>query len=735
MTPKFNITVPKWRGLFVVILAALLIEGISGVQYLLTRQYMEGQLEKRAESELTLKAILIKSNLNDAQDLLHNCMWKVEAHIDQPDSAFITMDRFVKLNSHLTGAAVGFVPYYYYPEKGRLFEVYARRLPSGEVVTSQIASESHDYTKYDFYEKAISSDGGSWVGPYYDKDGAHALVTSYFLPMRDRAGRKAGFAGVDVDVKWLSDTINNRHIYPSSFILVLTESNDLVIHPDTTLISNDMQQHIYSLITDSTVARHKSNSGRSTVVNFDSKERAGTVFYAKMRGTPHWTIAVVCYDDEVYAPLAHLRLWLLVLMLAAFAVLLYVVWRFARQEKTVKNTNRLLEEKVEEQKRIDAELSIANGIQQALLPEAEPTLKDVGEVGVVGRLIPAKAVGGDLYNVFIRNGKLFFCIGDVSGKGVPAALIMAVTQTLFFNIGSRENDPARIMEHMNQTACRKNPSNIFVTLFIGVLDLPTGRLHYCNAGHEVPYLMAGDKLTKLDCTPNIPIGLFDDFKFQMQTVTMQPGSTIFLYTDGLTEARNASRDFFGLGHIEALLGQCADATPEEIVDKVVAEVGQFAGETEQSDDLTLLAVRFTPSENVLTLDEQITLSNDVKEVARLGTFFKDVTARLGIGKPLAPKLRLAVEEAVVNVMEYAYPAGQRGDVTVRATFDGSRLKFVITDTGIAFNPTEAAGADTTLSAEERPVGGLGILLTRELMDFINYERIDGRNTLTLMKRI
>lgn len=162
---------------------------------------------------------------------------------------------------------------------------------------------------------------------------------------------------------------------------------------------------------------------------------------------------------------------------------------------------------------------------------------------------------------------------------------------------------------------------------------------------------------------------------------------------------------------------------------------QFAGPTEQSDDLTLLVIRYTPTEETLTLDEQLTLSNDVKEVARLSTFIKDIMARLNIGKPLASKLRLALEEAVVNVMEYAYPAGKQGNVTVRTTFDGERLRFIIIDSGISFNPTEAVKADTTLSAEERPVGGLGILLMRELMDFINYERIDGNNILTLTKKL
>ncbi len=717
----------KWRGLLVIILAALLLEGISGVQYLLTRQNMEDELEKRAEGELTLKAILIKSNLNDAVDLLRNCMWKVEAHLDQPDSAFTTMHRFVRLNPKIKGAAVAFEPYYY-PQRGRLYEVYASRTPTDDVETMQIGGDGHDYTKQDFYRHAMQADEGVWSDPYYDGEGAHSLVITYAHSVSDSEGRKVGVAAADVDVRWLSDTIDNRHIYPSSFILVLTESGQTAIHPGTERVSADMQDYIHSLITDSTVTRHQSNSGRSTVIHFDTGSRDGTIFYANMRGKPHWQMAVVCYDDEVYAPLLGLRRQLLAMMLIAFAILLYVVWRFARGEQTMADTNRLLAEKEHEQERMNAELNIANGIQQALLPMAEPSMQGVTDVEVEGRLLPAKAVGGDLYNFFVRNGKFFFCIGDVSGKGVPAALIMAVTQTVFRHIATREDNPARIMERLNETICLHNPQNFFITLFIGVLDLPTGHLRYCNAGHEMPFGID-------DVEANIPVGLFGDYEYKMQKATMQRGSTLFLYTDGLTEARDASRGFFGRKRLRELMARCMGMSPKEMVDAVIAEVAQFGGDTEQSDDLTLLAVRYTPSQNTLTLDEQLTLINDVKEVARLSTFIKDVMARLGIGKPLAPKLRLALEEAVVNAMEYAYPTGQQGDISIRVTYDGDRMRLIISDSGVAFNPTEAMAADTSLSAEERPVGGLGILLMRELMDFINYERIDGRNILTLTKRI
>jgi sigma-B regulation protein RsbU (phosphoserine phosphatase) len=199
------------------------------------------------------------------------------------------------------------------------------------------------------------------------------------------------------------------------------------------------------------------------------------------------------------------------------------------------------------------------------------------------------------------------------------------------------------------------------------------------------------------------------------------------------------------------------------VESVVAQVKLFSENTEQSDDLTLLAISYTPTEEQLILDEHLTLHNNVQEVAALSAFVKDVTARLNIAKPLASKLRLALEEAVVNVIDYAYPTVGRsamplcsaknvsersdhaypaaGEINIHVTCSApndqttKQLKFVITDSGIPFNPTEVSAADTTLSAEERPVGGLGILLVRKLMDSINYERINEKNVLTLTKKI
>ena len=746
----FLLSLRKRKGLLIVIVAVLLLELLSAVQYYYTHNLLEDELEKYAEMELTTKAIITKRIVEDSERTLKSHIMEVKYNLSTPDSMFNIVKQIAKYSPTLKGCGIAFNPGYY---KGGLFEPYALRTDTG-IVCLQVAGDRFDYTKDGFFRDIMEKKANSWVGPYDDTYLQTRLV-SYAVPIYEFTGDTVAVFGIDIDTESLGDTLNYRHIYPSSFDLLLTEDGELIAEPtDTTL--RDEVQFVMSQINDSTVERRLSSKGRSHIIDFDTRERDGAIFYVSMKGIPHWQIAVVCYDDEVYGSLLKLRYRLLLLSLLAFGIMLYLVRRFAQDDQKLRIQTL-------EQERLAGELRIASDIQQTLLPEEESSMKDIDDIRVEGRLIPAKAVGGDLYNAFVRDGKLFFCIGDVSGKGIPSALIMAITQALFRNIASREDNPAHIMRRLNETACRNNKRNIFVTLFVGVLDLPTGHLRYCNAGHELPLIGQSEVKSEkrkvknksnnaednanpdyslftihyslIDAKPNLPIGLFEDFGYEMQTMQMRPGSTLFLYTDGLTEARNAKGELFGRDKVLQMISESGTDNPKKLVETTIEWWHQFIGATEQSDDLTLLAINYIPSEEQNILDKAITLQNDTKEVEALGAFVKGVAEDLSLGKPLTNKLRLAVEEAVVNVMEYAYPKGTRGDVDIRAVSNGRRLKFIISDSGIPFNPTEVSAADTTLSAEERPIGGLGILLVRELMDSINYERIHGKNVLTLTKSI
>ena len=715
------------KSLWIIIIAAVLLELLSAVQYYSTRKLLSDELEKREEMGLRMKAIVIKNTLNSAKNTLLDHVWDMQRNLEEPDSMFGVAKWLVRMNSTVKGGGMAFIPDYY-PQKGKLFEPYARRSDS-TVLVKQIAGENHDYTQREFYYSVVSSNKSVWTEPYEDKEGAGTMVTTYSTPIHKNGNddKIAGAFFIDLSLDWLSDTLNSHQSYPSSFNLLLTEGGKILSRPaDSHIKSNDVEQ-IVAAINDSTIERHSSKSSKIKIIRFESENDGadGSIFYANMKGKPHWQIVAVSYNEEVYAPLLRLRVMMMMVMLAAFGILGFIIHRFARNAQKLGMANL-------KQERINSELSIASHIQQTMLPNAQDEIPDRPDIHVSGILLPAKEVGGDLYSFFIRDEKLFFCIGDVSGKGVPSALVMSVTQALFRNAANQDSSPAHIMQTLNTSSCRNNTTNMFVTLFIGVLDLPSGRLRYCNAGHEVPVIQ--ESRSFLDVQPNLPIGVFEDFHYVQQETLFDKPTTLFLYTDGLTEAKNQQRKLFGNERLIKVLDDNPSESTSDILQRMIEAVRIFTEDTEQSDDLTMLVIRYTPLAQENILKEELTLNNDIRQIPELNKFVDSVAVRLKIEKPMAQSIKLAVEEAVVNAMNYAYPMGTNGEISVRAIADCQLLRFIITDKGKAFDPTQIKKTDTTLNTEERPIGGLGILLVRELMDSVNYERIGDCNILTLGKQ-
>lgn len=243
---------------------------------------------------------------------------------------------------------------------------------------------------------------------------------------------------------------------------------------------------------------------------------------------------------------------------------------------------------------IENELKVAHDIQMSMLPKTFPPYPERNDIDIYGSLTPAKDVGGDLFDFFIRNEKLFFCIGDVSGKGVPASLVMAVTRSLFRNISSYVAEPDHIVVALNSAMSEGNDTNMFVTLFVGVLDLETGLLSYCNAGHNYAMLI-GQVVSSLPCDPNLPVGAMPGMPFTKQEMTIEPGTTIFLYTDGLNEAEDPGHALFGVQRIisiaESLVKEGKNE-PTVITNQMIEGVHRFVDGAEQSDDLTILAIKY-----------------------------------------------------------------------------------------------------------------------------------------------
>ena len=725
---------PQWLKsrsvLLVVILAAVLLEVISTIQYSYTRGIMEQELERRAYSELVVSVLNIEEVLAVAEVTAQSQRWHAERNLDNPDYMNLLVNNIVRADSEIiVGAGIGFKPDYY-PEKGRLFEPYAHQVSSSadSIILEQIGAR-HDYTKVSAYKTAIYGDTAKWTLPYMEKGGLANLVATYSLPIYDKNHHPVAVLGVEIPVDWIDDAVNEHHTYPSSFSLVLSAGGTLIADaPDSMGISDGRVEKVVRLINDSTFKKELKANGHVKAFTFhdDEVKENAHVYYVTKPHDPHWQVVLVCYDNEVFGLLKQMRrhnMWKALVSLVLLGIIIHLF---------MKNAKRLRKTELR-QERINSELRIASDIQMHMLPQEDSIASK--DVTVKGLLAPARAVGGDLYDFFIRDEKLFFCIGDVSGKGVPAAIVMAVIHSLFRSASVHENNPARIMHVINETACQRNEDNIFVTFFVGVLDLPTGRLRYCNAGHDKPMVLTAQQtIDTLNEKPNLPLGVFEDVGYVMREYLLEKGSTLFLYTDGLTEAKNIQRRQFGLERVVEVAKRALPVEkPDELLQAMQQALNRFVEGAEPSDDLTLLAIRYTPTQQEDVMSEMLTLQNDPHQVALLSSFVKDLSARLQLEPSFAKQMRLAVEEAVVNVMDYAYPAGAVGDITIEAKSDSECLKFIISDTGVFFDPTESPLVDTTLTAEERPIGGLGLLLVRQYVDSVNYERIEGKNILTLRK--
>ncbi len=228
----------------------------------------------------------------------------------------------------------------------------------------------------------------------------------------------------------------------------------------------------------------------------------------------------------------------------------------------------------------------------SMLPMIWPAFPDRKDIDIHGSITPAKAVGGDLYDFCIREDKLFFCIGDVSGKGVPASLVMAVISSMFRTLSTSEDGPEKLVSNINSATADRNDSLMFVTLFVGELDLKTRELKYCNAGHNVPYVLSNGTPHELPTDANVPIGIVADWNYTLQKTVLPPDSILFLFTDGLTEATRADGSLFREERVMACLAdQPASPSSQDIIDRMKDAVEAFVGDAEQSDDLTMLVIK------------------------------------------------------------------------------------------------------------------------------------------------
>ena len=627
-------------AIIVLICWAIALTGLTGIT--------DRQLEYKAKSvEKTLTEVYV-ATINTVPD--------IEDNLHRPDRMQGVMKRIVELNPHIRSCGISFRENYY-PQKGRWFCPYAQRSDSDSIVLMQtIGGKEQDYLNEAWFKEAMTAKEGYWAKPFFDGNDSETPLVAYLVPIRDERDSTVAVLGVDISLVDLSRDVSvvffdgerfskEWSAEEKMYYFIVDSTGTFLVHPDKQRIVNQNYNDIAKLTADPSddyigqiLLEHGSghlmtdDDGNDLVIDGETV----MINYKSLEHTP-WTMVLVFPVFYINVASYILGGLLLFFILIGLIVVFFAGRRgikktseplrqlavsadevakgnfethlpdiqsrdeihqlrdsFENMQQSLTRYVNELRDTTAQKASMESELKIAHDIQMDMLPKTFPPYPERDDIDIYGTLTPAKAVGGDLFDFYIRDEKLFFCIGDVSGKGIPASMFMAVTRSLFRNISAHVSLPDHIAYTLNNALSENNDSNLFVTLFTGVLDLTNGHLCYCNAGHNAP-LLVGAGVGDLPCLPNLPLGILAEFQFEAQEVDLDPGTTIFLFTDGLNEAENAFHEQFGDERIAEVANRLLakrEHQPINIAYVMYQAVHNFVNGAEQSDDLTMLAIQY-----------------------------------------------------------------------------------------------------------------------------------------------
>ena len=590
---------------------------------------------ERAQVKLDNTILEIDKVLGSVETAVKNLSWLIPDKLDKPIYMYAITRYVLRSNPYVVGSAIAFEPGYY-PDQGVLFAPYSYR--SGNKIRSkQLGTEDYEYHYMDWYLIPKLLRKSCWSEPYFDEGGANVVMTTYSMPLYDSQGKMYAVFTADISLDWFAEKVKEIKAYPHSNNRMIGRGGTYLVHERKEAILNESFFAEPLLEGDSEMMEvgHRMVNGERGYVSFDRDDEEYYLFYAPVKSTG-WSVSVSCLYSDVFAGVYGLLNKVVVVFLLGLLLLTcfcyYTVRRLSRplerfagsaDEIAKGNFNAILpviksedemktlhdsfesmqhslvnyidelKQTTATKERIESELRIARDIQMGMVPKLFPPFPERDDVDLYAKLIPAKEVGGDLYDFFIDGDRLIFIVGDVSGKGVPASLVMAVTCRLFRTVATHFDTPAAIMTALNDTLAENNDSNMFCTAFLGVLNLQTGVLQYCNAGHNAPVLMRKDgQVAYMEVLPNLPLGLFEGFPYEGQECVLSKGETLFLYTDGVTEAENVSKELYSDERLTDFLTGCCPENPVEIVDKVYTDIERHALGAEQSDDITMMCVNY-----------------------------------------------------------------------------------------------------------------------------------------------
>lgn len=606
----------------IIAIAILVLGGIGGIIAFSGRVVTES-VKKNAQSSLDIYIGDIEGILTEIETMNSFVSWQLADHISDPDYIPVINEKVMDYGSMVSGVTIAFVQNFY-PEKGEYYAV--RTVRDGAAVTGSSVTDS--YASADWYTGALAQSNGMWSEPYTSSDAGS--VTTYSAPLAGEDGRTYAVLSIDVSLQGITERLAREHFYEGSYSVILSSGGTILSHPDESLLLRGIVEYSESKEDKKFKELAESMMSGESGIGEVRSEKSAAIYGPVDNG---WSAALICPAEKIFGSTVRFQLLLLLIALCDILVL-YIVTRviisrtllpitevtymaknvakgnFKAVIPKVEGNNEMfhlnealrnmlksindyisqLRSTTAANERFESELAIASNIQQQML---RTDFINDEEVDLFATLKPAKEVGGDMYD-FLRAGRtIYFAVGDVSGKGVPAALYMAISRSLFHYVSEMSLSTSNIVSCINSSFCSGNDSNMFITMFVGRLDLDTRELVFCNAGHNPIVIISPDGKAKyVQAKSNMAAGVFDMFPYEKESITVEKGSRLLIYTDGVTEAEDAAKNQFGEDRLIEFANSMSPDTPSEIfVEKLTEALKEFTKDNDQNDDITIMSVK------------------------------------------------------------------------------------------------------------------------------------------------
>ena len=606
--------------------------------YFFSRRIIINNVEMNARNLASATVNRIDTILYSLEKVPENLAYFLEVSFHDHGELLDLIRTVIEKNPEIYGASIAFEPYTLDKSTSTFAPYFYKH--NGETKFTYIP---YEYFYWDWYQIPKELDRPVWTEPYYDEGAGEIVMATYSVPFYKTVSGERKFMGVvtaDISLSWLEKIVTSIKIAQTGYGFLLTKNGTFVTHPDSDLIMNETIFSVAEARGDSQMRElgRRMIKGQSGFVPFESliTGKQCWMVYAPLSASG-WSLGVLFPQDELMADISHLNRTVFFLSLVGFLLILGVIVliagsitrplrvlakatedigsgnldieippitsrdevgklaeSFTYMKSSLKKYIKELTETTAAKERIESELEIARDIQAGILHKVFPPFPDKDEFDIYATVEPAREVGGDLYDFFFMDeDHLCFTVGDVSGKGVPAALFMTIIMTLIKTRATQGLTADAIVNRVNQTLSSDNPSLMFVTLFLGILNVRTGELQYCSGGHNPPYLILADgDIQPLETTNGIILGVMEDFSYQSKEITMRKGDSIFIYTDGVTEAMNEKEEWFSERRLEKELALLKKRPAEEVVAGILEKIRVFSTGVQQSDDITMMIITF-----------------------------------------------------------------------------------------------------------------------------------------------